>query len=106
MLKKTGTKITKRGIKNNRYSLEQRVVRKAENVWLNENVFSTGSFSGTGANTLVPERYDFDGCAEAYLSSVKRRKKEKADVFWGILCGITIPRSSVKCYGKPGTINF
>ncbi len=49
----------------------------------NGRVYRVGSFGGAGANTLVPERYDFDGCREAYKNSVARLKKEKVDVFIG-----------------------
>jgi hypothetical protein len=40
-------------------------------------------FGGAGANTLVPEMFDYDGCREGYRSSIHRLKKEKVDVFIG-----------------------
>lgn len=46
-------------------------------------VYRVGTFGGAGANTLVPGRYDFDGCLEAYINSVHRLLKEKVDVFIG-----------------------
>ncbi len=49
----------------------------------NETVYRVGSFGGAGANTLVQERYDFEGCREAYINSINRLKKEKVDVFLG-----------------------
>ncbi len=45
--------------------------------------YTVGMFGGAGANTLVPERYDFDGCCEAYFNSVKRLREKKVDVFIG-----------------------
>ncbi len=47
------------------------------------NTYRVGTFGGAGANTLVPERYDFDGCREAYINSVNRLMNEKVDVFIG-----------------------
>ncbi len=49
----------------------------------NGKTYRVGSFGGAGANTLVPERYDFEGCREAYLASLDRLRKEKVDVFIG-----------------------
>lgn len=40
-------------------------------------------FGGAGANTLAPDRYEFDGCVEAYLNSLERLRKEKVEVFIG-----------------------
>ncbi len=45
--------------------------------------YRVGMFGGAGANTLVPERYDFEGCREAYIRSVNRLLAEKVDVFIG-----------------------
>ena len=42
-----------------------------------------GSFGGVGLNTMKKDTFDFDGCREAYLDSVRRLKKEKVDVFLG-----------------------
>lgn len=49
----------------------------------NGTVYRVGSFGGAGLNTLVPARYDFEGCREAYYRSVERLKQEKVDVFIG-----------------------
>ncbi len=46
-------------------------------------VYRVGMFGGAGANTLRPERYDFEGCREAYRASVNRLLCEKVDVFIG-----------------------
>ena len=48
-----------------------------------ENTYRVGSFGGAGLNTLVPEKYDFDGCRDAYFNSLERLKKEKVDIFIG-----------------------
>ncbi len=45
--------------------------------------YRVGMFGGAGANTMVPERYDFNGCREAYINSIHRLMKEKVDVFIG-----------------------
>ena len=34
-------------------------------------------------NTLVKNKFDFEGCREAYLSSIERLRKERVDVFIG-----------------------
>lgn len=49
----------------------------------NGTVYRVGMFGGAGANTLVPERYDYEGCREDYRASVHRLQKEKVDVFIG-----------------------
>ena len=46
-------------------------------------IYRVGMFGGAGANTMVPDRFDYDGCREGYRSSVHRLKKEKVDVFIG-----------------------
>lgn len=46
-------------------------------------IYRVGSFGGAGANTLVPEKYDFENPREAYFKSLERLKKEKVDVFIG-----------------------
>ncbi len=46
-------------------------------------LYRVGMFGGAGVNTLVKEAFDFDGCREAYLDSIKRLKKENVDVFIG-----------------------
>lgn len=53
------------------------------NVTENGKVYRVGMFGGAGTNTLVKERYDFDGCLDAYGKSLERLKKEKVDVFIG-----------------------
>lgn len=45
--------------------------------------YRVGMFGGAGANTLVPKRFDYDGCREDYRSSLHRLKKERVDVFLG-----------------------
>lgn len=49
----------------------------------NGNVYRVGMFGGAGANTLVPARYDYDGCVEGYFNSLERLRREKVDVFIG-----------------------
>ncbi len=49
----------------------------------NGKTYRVGSFGGAGANTLVKERFDFDGCRTAYLNSIERLQKEHVDVFIG-----------------------
>ncbi len=49
----------------------------------NGKIYRVGMFGGAGANTLVPEKYDYDNCREDYKSSIERLKKEKVDVFIG-----------------------
>ncbi len=45
--------------------------------------YHLGMFGGAGLNTLVPARFDFEGCRQAYFESLKRLKKEKVDVVLG-----------------------
>ena len=45
--------------------------------------YRIGMFGGAGLNTMVKNRFDFDGCREAYMSSLNRLKQEKVDVFIG-----------------------
>ncbi|MBR5453239.1 MAG: MBL fold metallo-hydrolase [Clostridia bacterium] len=45
--------------------------------------YRVGMFGGAGANTLVPEHYDYEGCREGYRESLRRLKNEKVDVFIG-----------------------
>ena len=45
--------------------------------------YRVGMFGGAGLNTLVPARFDFDGCRDAYFASLKRLKEEKVDIFIG-----------------------
>lgn len=49
----------------------------------NGKVYRVGSFGGAGLNTMVKERFDFDGCREAYRQSLQKLKNEKVDVFIG-----------------------
>jgi len=46
-------------------------------------VYRVGMFGGAGANTLVREKFDFDGCREAYRASLNRLRGERVDVFIG-----------------------
>ena len=48
-----------------------------------DKTYRVGMFGGAGLNTMVPSAFDFDGCREAYFSSLERLKKEKVDVFIG-----------------------
>lgn len=45
--------------------------------------YRVGMFGGAGANTLVPERFDYPDCREGYRNSLNRLRKEKVDVFIG-----------------------
>lgn len=51
----------------------------------NENsiTYRVGTFGGAGANTLVKDRFDYDGCREDYKNSINRLRNEKVDVFIG-----------------------
>ncbi len=49
----------------------------------NGKAYRVGMFGGAGANTMLPERYDFEGCREAYINSINRLLREKVDVFIG-----------------------
>ena len=49
----------------------------------NGKTYRVGMFGGAGANTLVREAFDFDGCREAYRASLHRLAKERVDVFIG-----------------------
>ena len=53
------------------------------NVTENGKVYRVGMFGGAGANTMVKEKFDFDGCRDAYRNSLHRLMKEKVDVFIG-----------------------
>lgn len=45
--------------------------------------YRVGMFGGAGLNTMRKGAFDFEGCREAYLSSVELLKKERVDVFIG-----------------------
>lgn len=49
----------------------------------NGKTYRVGMFGGAGANTLVPDQYDYDGCVADYLRSVERLKTIPVDVFIG-----------------------
>jgi len=49
----------------------------------NGRVYRVGMFGGAGANTMVREKFDYEGCREDYRASIHRLKKEKVDVFIG-----------------------
>ncbi|MBR5438679.1 MAG: MBL fold metallo-hydrolase [Clostridia bacterium] len=49
----------------------------------NGKIYRVGMFGGAGANTMQKERFDFEGCREAYRNSLHRLMKEKVDVFIG-----------------------
>lgn len=53
------------------------------NVTENGKVYRVGMFGGAGANTMVKEKFDFEGCRKAYRNSLHRLMKEKVDVFIG-----------------------
>ena len=46
-------------------------------------VYRVGSFGGAGLNTMVKERFEFDGCRDAYRNSLQKLKKQRVDVFIG-----------------------
>lgn len=48
-----------------------------------DKTYRLGMFGGAGVNTMVPEKFDFVGCREAYYASIERLKAEKVDVFIG-----------------------
>ncbi len=56
------------------------------NVTDGDKTYRVGQFGGAGANTLVKDKYDFDGCVEAYKSSLSRLMNQKVDVFIGNHC--------------------
>lgn len=45
--------------------------------------YRLGMFGGAGVNTMVRDKFDFDGCREAYRASLNRLRNEKVDVFIG-----------------------
>lgn len=45
--------------------------------------YQVGTFGGAGANTLVPEGFEFDNCREEYRKSLNRLREKKVDVFIG-----------------------
>ena len=49
----------------------------------NGKTYRVGMFGGAGANTLVPDHYDYEGCVEDYFRSINRLRQEKVDVFIG-----------------------
>lgn len=49
----------------------------------NGKTYHVGSFGGAGLNTMQRDTFDFEGCREAYLASLRRLKEEKVDVFLG-----------------------
>lgn len=46
-------------------------------------IYRCGMFGGAGANTMAKNRWEFEGCQEAYRNSLHRLQKEKVDVFLG-----------------------
>jgi metallo-beta-lactamase class B len=48
-----------------------------------EKTYRVGMFGGAGLNTLVPARFEFDGCRDAYFASLERLKNEPVDIFIG-----------------------
>ena len=48
-----------------------------------ERTVRAGTFGGAGLNTLVPEKYDFEGCRQAYFDSIRRLKGERVELFIG-----------------------
>ena len=48
-----------------------------------ERTYRVGMFGGAGLNTLIPGRFEFDGCQEAYFASLARLKGERVDIFLG-----------------------
>ncbi len=49
----------------------------------NGKTYRVGMFGGAGANTMVREKFDYNGCREDYRKSVHRLQKENVDVFIG-----------------------
>ncbi len=49
----------------------------------NGKAYRVGMFGGAGANTLVKDKFDYDGCREGYRASLNRLRAEKVDVFIG-----------------------
>lgn len=49
----------------------------------NGKTYRVGMFGGAGLNTMVPEKFDYDGCREGFRASVHRLMQEKVDVFIG-----------------------
>ncbi len=45
--------------------------------------YQVGTFGGAGANTLVPERFDYPECRKGYLESLNKLRERKVDVFIG-----------------------
>lgn len=45
--------------------------------------YQVGTFGGAGANTLVPEMFDYDDCRAGYRNSLNVLRKRKVDVFIG-----------------------
>jgi len=45
--------------------------------------YRVGMFGGAGANTLVKEHFDYDGCRDDYMASLNKLRNEKVDVFIG-----------------------
>ena len=46
-------------------------------------IYRVGMFGGAGTNTLVKGAFDFEGCREAFFSSLDRLKSEEVDVVLG-----------------------
>ena len=51
--------------------------------WENGHVYRLGMFGGAGVNTLSRNTFEFEGCREAYLSSLTRLRSERVDVMLG-----------------------
>lgn len=49
----------------------------------NGSTYRVGMFGGAGSNTLRKDTFEFDGCREAYYTSLDRLQKEHVDVFIG-----------------------
>ena len=64
--------------------------------------YCVGQFGGAGRNTLVKEKYDFEGAVEAYYDSIAKLKEKKVDVFIGNHCwnNNTYEKSQIKLTSK------
>lgn len=49
----------------------------------NGKTYKVGMFGGAGANTLVPESFDYPDCRNGYYNSIERLMQRKVDVFIG-----------------------
>lgn len=72
----------------------------------NGKTYRVAMYGGAGVNTMVPERFDYDGCREGFRDSINRLRKEKVDVVLGNHVGQTNIAGKAKILLETGENKF